>query len=337
MRRYVFVALGIWALLSAVAFGGFEVGSEQLVAAGGAVIEVDGYSVPSYADWDGDGLGDLIVGQGGGYGVGKVRVYLNEGTAGAPSFSSWFFAQSQGSDLTVPAMGCLGIFPHVVDWDNDGKSDLLVGQANGKVRIFRNTNTDSEPMFDIGSFLQVGASGSKYTMSVGYRATPSVADWNNDGRKDVVSGGLDGRIHVFLNEGSDSTPDFVSETLAANSDGFVFGSRSSPVVMDLDGDGKKDLLVGDTSGRLFFYSNVGTDDAPVFGESSLVESDGVAIDLAGSPRSRPFVCDWNEDGYSDILVGAGDGYVHLFQGVPEPATILLAGLGAVMLRRKRRD
>jgi hypothetical protein len=78
-------------------------GPEQLVQAGGADIQVPGYSVPSLAYWDGDDLMDLIVGEGGD--PGKVRVYLNVGAPGAPQFSDFFYAQSEGADLTVPGGG----------------------------------------------------------------------------------------------------------------------------------------------------------------------------------------------------------------------------------------
>jgi hypothetical protein len=118
---------------------------------------------------------------------------------------------------------------------------------------------------------------------------------------------------------------------------FVPSSRSSPDVLDLDGDGKKDLLTGNTNGQLLLYINTGTDSDPFFSGYSLVESDGVAIDLPGTPRSRPFVCDWTSDGYLDVLVGAADGKVHLYQGVPEPTTIFLLGLGALGAVRKRRS
>jgi len=43
-----------------------KLGSEQLIQAGGVDIDVPGYSVPSFVDWNADGLGDLVIGQGGG-------------------------------------------------------------------------------------------------------------------------------------------------------------------------------------------------------------------------------------------------------------------------------
>jgi hypothetical protein len=108
----------------------------------------------------------------------------------------------------------------------------------------------------------------------------------------------------------------LGEEILAVEDGFnllVPYKRSSPVVRDFDFDGKKDILTGDTNGQLLLYKNVGTDEAPEFSGYELVDSNGIAIDLTGTPRSRPFVCYWDEDGYPDVLIGAADGMIHLYR------------------------
>jgi len=307
-----------------------NLGPEELVQTNGVDIQVPGYSVPSFVDWNNDNLKDLVVGEGGGFGDAKVRVYINVGTESNPQFLDYFYAQSNGFNLTCPASGCLGCFPRVVYWDQDARKDMLVGQADGTVKIFLNIGTDESPVFDGGTILLVGYPGSKKRISVGGRATPSIVDWNNDDNKDLVVGALEGRIHIFINEGTDTEPDFLVETFAqeSGSDLIAYGKRSSPVVLDLDADGKKDLLTGNTNGQLLFYRNVGTDAEPSFSGYSLVESNGVPIDLPGSPRSRPFLCYWTGDGYFgpidgylDVLLGAADGKVHLYRGIPTPGDI----------------
>lgn len=290
---------------------------EELVQAGGGDIQVPGYSVPSFVYWDDDTLRDLVVGEGSGTFTARVRIYLNIGTETNPQFSSYFYAQSAGADLICPGSGCLGCFPRVVYWDQDARKDLLVGQADGTVKIFLNIGTDSDPNFDGGTLLQVGPPGPKTNIDVGNRATPSVVDWNNDGNKDLVIGAYDGDIHLFINEGTDTAPDFRAETLAQENSTTlnVPSARSSPVVLDLDGDGRKDILAGNTNGQLLFYSNAGADDDPNFSGYISAESNGVPIDLPGTPRSRPYVCDWTGDGCLDVLIGAGDGKVHLYQSI----------------------
>ncbi len=210
----------------------------------------------------------------------------------------------------------------MVYWDGDGLKDLLLGQADGTFRIFLNMGTEDEPHFDGGTLLQVGEPGAKTDIDVGARATPTPVDWNNDGRKDLVAGALDGRLHLFINESADSLPDFRAEQFVQeNGQDLVIPTlRSSPFVADLDDDGRKDILSGDTSGRLLLYSNTGTDDAPTFSGYIFVESSGIPIDLDGSARSRPFACDWTGDGLIDVLIGGSDGLVRLYQGIEEVGT-----------------
>ncbi|HUW20968.1 MAG TPA: VCBS repeat-containing protein [Sedimentisphaerales bacterium] len=323
-----------------------NLGPEELVYTGEDPIQAYGYSVPSYVDWDNDGRKDLIVGEGGAGFAGKVRVYLNSGTASNPQFSDFFYARANEYELSYwygCNCACMGLFPRVVDWDSDGRKDLIAGTLEGSVRLYLNIGTDGEPTFDGGTPLQFGEVGSKANINVAGRATPTVVDWNNDGKKDLAVGALDGKIYLFINEGTDTMPDFLAATSVKQEGGAelvvppldpVFG-RSSPVILDLDGDGKKDLLTGNTDGQLLFYSNVGADAAPVFSDYILIESCGLPIDLAGSPRSRPFICDWTGDGRLDVLIGADDGMVHLYEGVPEPATISLFCLAGLILLRKR--
>jgi hypothetical protein len=307
-----------------------DLGPEEFVQAGGVDILVPGYSVPSFEDWNNDLLKDLIVGEGGGSGEAKVRVYPNVGTEAEPAFGDFFYAQSEGADLACVAAGCMGCFPRVVYWDADERKDLLVGQADGTVKIYLNVTDNNEPAFDAGHLITVGSEG-LWNADVGSRATPSLVDWNSDGMMDVVSGGLDGAIHIYSNCGCAGSvpPTFYfspPDGDLAQADGrelHVPNLRSSPVVMDLDGDGKKDLLTGNTDGLLLFYENVGTDSLPIFEGYSLVTSNGEPIDLPGTPRSRPAVCTWTgdghfgpKDGYWDVLLGAGDGKVRLYRGIP---------------------
>jgi hypothetical protein len=320
----------VFSVLPAAA-GLIDFKAEELVRVGGVILDVPGYSVPSFFDITGDGLNDLIVGEGGGGYAGYVRIYENVGTVHSPLFTSYQYAQSNGLQLTCAASGCMGCFPRVLDWDNDSRNDLVIGQADGTIKRYFNIGTATDPTFDGGGYIQVGAAGSKLNIDVGDRAAPTMLDWNNDGKKDLVVGSLAGNIRLYINEGTDAAPDFLLTDYVKKPDNStltVVTGRSSPSFVDLDGDGMKDLLAGNTEGQQVFFSNLGTDTAPRFSTYSLVQSAGVTIDLGGATdaRSRQFVCDWTGDGVWDLLVGSSDGQVHLFQGVPEPGTLALLGI-----------
>jgi hypothetical protein len=55
---------------------------------------------------------------------------------------------------------------------------------------------------------------------------------------------------------------------------------SAPAVYDWNGDGKKDLIVGQfINGNIFYYENIGTDSAPVFAAPQFLYADGSIISL----------------------------------------------------------
>lgn len=289
----------------------------QNVQSVGGDLQVNAYSAPASADWNADGLTDLIVGEQTATGEGKVRVYLNQGSNEAPVFGAPMFAQTAAGDLAVPASGYLGASPRMVDWDGDGLGDLLVGQADGRVGLWTNVGTGADPIFDGPTYLEFGEAGSKVEIHAGSGATLEVVDWDNDGRQDLLVGGMDGRIRLYLNQASFGAPDFLAEAIIqeGGSDLVVAGGGAGVAVADLDGDGRKDLVVGDTEGRLRFYPNTGTDSAPSFDGWQAVEAGAGEIDLPGSARSQPFVVDFNADGILDLLLGANDGLVRLYPGL----------------------
>lgn len=65
-----------------------------------------------------------------------------------------------------------------------------------------------EPVLGEGERLQVG--GKEINLKVGH-LVPAVADWNQDGKKDLILGhftGKEGNIKLLLNEGEDKAPVF---------------------------------------------------------------------------------------------------------------------------------
>jgi len=121
----------------------------------------------------------------------------------------------------------------VVDWNEDGKKDLITGGYDGRVRIFLNTGADSAPVFDGYTLLQVGG--------IEFRCTkfsfPGVVDWNNDGKKDVFCGEQSGKVNLLINEGSNSAPLFNSQSYVK--EGLIdlkVPFRSNPVVADWNGE-----------------------------------------------------------------------------------------------------
>lgn len=83
-------------------------------------------------------------------------------------------------------------------------------------------------------------------------------------------------------------PDFGPETVLRYTDGAAYQPAgikigSSPCLYDWDGDGKRDLLIGEfEQGRISFLKNVNTDDDPQFNKRDyyLEDENGTTISTA---------------------------------------------------------
>lgn len=155
--------------------------AETLRTAGGTV-NVGRASAAMASDWDGDGDFDLLVGTI----EGTVFLVPNTGSTHKPVFGTSTALRTDGKPIKVDS----DAGPHVADWDGDGKRDLLVGSGSGGVLWFRNLGTNTQPTLAPAATLLEDAS----IQTVGTpkrsagRSKPVAADWNGDGRLDLVVG-----------------------------------------------------------------------------------------------------------------------------------------------------
>lgn len=92
-----------WAFisLSSTSLAGDEFGPPFRVLANGKPIDVEiGHAAPLVADFNGDGIDDLLVGQ---FGDGKLRIYRNQGDNLNRKFGGFAWFQAGGADGKVPA------------------------------------------------------------------------------------------------------------------------------------------------------------------------------------------------------------------------------------------
>ncbi|MEW6607256.1 MAG: PQQ-binding-like beta-propeller repeat protein [bacterium] len=270
-------------------------------------LQIGLYSTPAIIDFNNDHRKDLLVGDENGF----VTLFLNSGTDKEPIFTGGFELKVYGTSAekgtlteNMDAGGFARPFP--IDWNNDGKKDLIVGNNLGQVIYFRNIQSDNAPLFATGIIIQAGSPTTN--LDVGDNATPVVVDWNNDDKKDLVVGNKSGNVLLYLNTGTDVNPSFGSPTSPGEID---VGYNAIPFVVDYNGDHKKDLVIGDFDGFITLFLNIGTDKDPILDKGRKIRIEGQG-DIDVGKNAAPWVVDYDNSCSLDLIVGNKAGFVNLF-------------------------
>jgi hypothetical protein len=145
-------------------------------------------------------------------------------------------------------------------------------------------------------------------------------DWNGDGLVDVIVGEQYGHVLVWPNLGTKSRPEFrYGRFVLADGKPLDAGMGAVPKVVDWDGDGALDLLVGTEWNRILFYRNAGTNLERKLEYRGPLAVNGAPLELPIQPLTRgsPEIfkrdyypnletIDWDGDGGGDLLAG---GYI----------------------------
>ncbi|MEY3421794.1 MAG: hypothetical protein RIR48_2094 [Bacteroidota bacterium] len=221
-----------------------------------------------YVDVDADGKRELIVTPNeinSAESENHVWLYKNTGTDSAPVFR--FFK----NNFLIDEMDYFNSATHpaFVDVNGDGLMDIILGTGgiqlkNGikknRMVLLINTGTTKQPAYTIHDEDYLGFS--KYGDQTG-RFAPTVGDIDHDGDDDLLVGDARGQLYLAINTAGKGNPSTYSTPQYLYSDIFV-GQNAKPQIIDLDGDGLNDLVIGEKNNELNFFKNIGTTSTPKF-------------------------------------------------------------------------
>jgi hypothetical protein len=270
--------------------GRFTLESQRFVSQ----IDVGSESVPTLVDLDADGDLDLLVGN-------KIdptdladsHVFLfeNVGTSDAPEFRAAGELELEGAYHNAPAFG---------DLDGDGDLDILLGTWRKELRLLENIGSATAARYEL-------ADSAFVVLTRGSNAAPVLADMDADGDLDLFVGESSGALNYYENVGSATEARF--ELVSDEYEGIDIGRRSFPAVIDADGDGDLDLVIGTESDGIKYFENRGTREAPAFAESPSPFPAVRELPVFTTPTFG----DLDGDGDLDLITGGIGGGVYFFE------------------------
>jgi hypothetical protein len=272
-----------------------------------------------YFDADGDSIKDLIVTPFATVGedLRNVLFYKNTGSNCQNNFT---FVKN---NFLIDQMVDVGTSSNLAffDVDADGKKDLIVGNdyaynANPVLQYSSLSYYKNTTVSGVASYQYVTNDWLNLSALTQFGLYPAFGDLDGDNDEDLLLGNADGTLIFYKNIGG-AIPNFVLSNPVFQS--IDVGNNAAPQIIDVDRDGKNDLLIGERSGVLNFYKNNSSGTNLLF---NLQSSNFGGVNVAGlnsiTGYSSPLLVD-NGNGY-ELLVGSESGLIYHYQNIDNNLT-----------------
>lgn len=311
-------------------------------------VDFGALAVPRVFDWDGDGLDDILAGNG----IGNIGFIKNLG-GDIPKWDAPKLLDVNGIPLRIipnealpnteePIWGYTTI--DVGFWDEDELPDILVNDHNGNVVCLKNIGSRKVPKLSLPQPIEVEWQGNPQKpawtpgTSTGnellapWRTSPFIMDFNNDGLNDLVMLDFEGYLAVYPRSKKEGKlvlghpeRNFINplgEPILLNQRTGSSSGRLKITFADWDGDGLEDLIVS-SKPAVDWMKNLGMKD----GKMVLQYMGRIASRTLMGHTDGPVVADWNKDGIPDLLVGTEIGVFYYWQRTSVDVTTTMTTTG----------
>ena len=255
------------------------------------------------------GLADLLVsGEGGTY-------YYRRLAGREPPNSVAYEPMGEAQQSSAELFGGTLVVPSVVDWNGDGRMDIVAGNSQGFLLFFENIGSESQPRF--APPIRLAAGGELVHVQGRYGSIqgpgearwgyscPNVFDWNQDGALDVLMNDIRGVHSVYLNVGTKTQPRLTSPKALYLDDLDMHGSwRTRPGIDRLAGENVYITL--DDDDQFHLYRQIDAYNLKEGRKLRLEDGSPIGANFlraGGRGRIKFESVDWDGDGDFDLIVG----------------------------------
>lgn len=267
-----------------------------------------------YVDINFDGVYDLVAApssQENEFTVLNTWAYTNEGANNKPDFKFQQEDFIQGETVEFGEY----TYPAFFDYDGDGDQDLFVAsptpytnfeydKAYYRLALMENVGTANRAIFKLkdDDYLDLTSRELPYF-------APTFGDADNNGTIDLLLGTEKGRVNFYSNANTPgNVADFSFET-GSFKQAKVSG-MAQPYVVDISGDGKNDLIVGDVDGTISYFE--WQTDTLVLVSNTWGD---VEVGYSGIGFTSPVVADADNDGKLELMVGDNLGRLYYYDNI----------------------
>jgi hypothetical protein len=275
-------------------------------------------------DNNGDHIVDILLGD-----VSFNNVVMGQNGGTTPDQ----FSSITSQDTAFPSYDTsinLMLFPatFIEDVDNDGLKDLIVSpniaefsENYNQILFYKNEGTDTIPIFRYKQEKLF----EKDVIDLGSKAIPELFDHNGDGLLDLIvsnygyfnkdSISYECKISLYENIGTINNPVF---NFITNDYQSIYGLRLGlslhPTFGDIDGDGDKDLILGNSEGYLHLLTNTaGPGNTATFTLTTTRIQDDLGNVMDVGQFAAPQLFDYDNDGDLDLIVGKNNGKIRYYE------------------------